>query len=83
MYAVLYMASTRTQIYLTDEQRRRLDARGRRTGAPMARLVREAVDAYLSDDTADLESALNETFGSLPDLEVPGRNEWERGTDPA
>jgi predicted DNA-binding protein len=77
------MASTRTQIYLTDDQRRRLDARGKRTGAPMARLIREAVEAYLADDTVDVDSALEDTFGTIPDLEVPGRNEWERGTDPA
>jgi hypothetical protein len=83
LYTVLYMASTRTQIYLTDDQRRRLDARGRRTGAPMARLIREAVEAYLADEKVDTESALAETFGTLPDLEVPGRDEWERGPDPA
>jgi hypothetical protein len=49
----------------------------------MAPLIREAVEAYLADDTVDVESALEETFGAIPDLEVPGRNEWERGTDPA
>lgn len=82
MYTVLYMSSTRTQIYLTDELRRGLDARGRRTGAPMARLVREAVEAYLADDTAELEAALDETFGSMPELELPSRDEWERGANP-
>ena len=82
MYAVLYMASTRTQIYLTDDQRRRLDARGQKSGAPMARLIREAVDAYLTDDAVDLEAALSETFGTLPQLELPNRDEWERGAHP-
>jgi predicted DNA-binding protein len=82
MYTVLYMASTRTQIYLTDDLRRRLDARGRLTGAPMARLIREAVEAYLADDTADLDAALDETFGVLPELELPKRDEWDRGADP-
>lgn len=76
------MASTRTQIYLTDDQRRRLDARGRRTGSPMARMIREAVDAYLADDQADVDAALDETFGTLPELELPGRDEWDRGADP-
>ena len=52
------MPSTRTQIYLTDDQRRRLDARGRRTGAPMARMIREAVDAYLTDDRPDVQAAI-------------------------
>lgn len=83
LYTVLYMASTRTQIYLTDDQRRRLDARGRRTGAPMARMIREAVDAYLADDRPDVEAILEETFGTLPDLELPDRNEWDRDAAPA
>jgi hypothetical protein len=80
LYTVLYMASTRTQIYLTEDQRRRLDARGRRTGAPMARLIREAVDAYLTDDRPDTDAALDESFGALPDLIAPSRDEW--ATDP-
>ena len=77
------MPSTRTQIYLSMEQRRLLDARGRRTGAPIARMIREAVDAYLADDTPDMQAALDETFGTLPDLELPDRDEWDRDADPA
>jgi predicted DNA-binding protein len=72
------MASTRTQIYLTDDQRKRLDLRGRRTGAPLARMIREAVDSYLADDEPDVQAALDETFGSIPELEVPPRSEWDR-----
>ncbi len=82
MYTALYMPSIRTQIYLTDDQRRELDARGRRTGAPMARLIREAVDAYLADDRPDADAVLDETFGALPDLELPSRDEWDREPDP-
>lgn len=82
LYTALYMPSTRTQIYLTDDQRRRLDARGRRTGAPMAGMIREAVDAYLADGRPDVEAALSETFGTLPDLELPSREEWDRDPDP-
>lgn len=82
LYPALYMASTRTQIYLTDEQRRRLDARGRRTGAPLARMIREAVDAYLTDDRQDPDEALDEAFGTLPTLDLPSRDEWDRGADP-
>jgi hypothetical protein len=76
------MPSTRTQIYLTEDQRRRLDARTRRTGAPLARIIREAVDAYLVDDRSDVQAALDETFGAAPDLELPSRNEWDRDQDP-
>ena len=72
------MPSTRTQIYLTEDQRRRLDVRGRRTGAPLARMIREAVDTYLADDEPDVRAALEDSFGSLPDLEVPSREEWDR-----
>lgn len=82
LYTARYMPSTRTQIYLTTDQRRRLDVRGRRTGAPMARMIREAVDAYLVEDRPDTDAALNETFGTLPDLELPSRDEWDRGTNP-
>lgn len=82
MYTALYMPAIRTQIYLTDDQRRELDARGRRTGAPMARLIREAVDAYLADDRPDADAVLDETFGALPDLELPSRDEWDREPDP-
>ena len=82
LYPVLYMPSTRTQIYLTADQRRQLDARGRRSGAPLAGMIREAVDAYLAGDRTDAEAALAETFGTLPGLELPSRDEWdERGAE--
>jgi hypothetical protein len=83
LYTALYMPSTRTQIYLTEEQRRRLDARGRTTGAPLARMIREAVDAYLLDDRPNTDAVLDETFDSLPDLELPSRDEWQRDPAPA
>ena len=82
LYTALYMASTRTQIYLTEDQRRRLDARGKRSGQPLARMIREAVDAYLANDRPDVDALLDETFGTLPEMETPGRDEWERGADP-
>lgn len=70
------MASTRLQICLTDDQRRRLEARARRTGAPMTRMIREAVDAYLADDHPNVDLVLDVTFGALPELTVPSRDEW-------
>lgn len=45
-------------------------------------MIREAVDAYLADDRPDVKVLLDETFGTLPELETPGRDEWERGADP-
>jgi predicted DNA-binding protein len=74
----LYMPSTRTQIYLTDDQRRKLDERARSQGWTLAHVIREAVDEYLADPP-DAEEALNATFGSLPDLTVASRDEWDRG----
>ena len=38
---------TRTQIYLTDEQRDSLGDQAARSGRPMSELIREALDEYL------------------------------------
>lgn len=71
------MVATRTQIYLTDRQRRRLDERQRREGKTMAAVIRDAIDAYLTEPPASLDASLDGTFGRLPDIEVPARAEWE------
>lgn len=73
------MSATRTQVYFTAEQRRRLDDKAKRERKTLAEVVREAVDAYVPDEPADLERMLDATFGSMPDLEVPPRDEWDRG----
>jgi predicted DNA-binding protein len=73
------MAARRTQIYLTEYQRKRLDERRRRERRTLAELIREAVDAYLAERSTDATAALNSTFGALPKLEVPSRDEWQRG----
>ena len=73
------MVATRTQIYLTKRQRAKLDELGRREDKSLAELIREAVDLYLERGPVDVNIALNETFGSCPDLEVPERSEWDRG----
>jgi hypothetical protein len=67
----------RWQVALTGEQRVRLEERGRREGRPVPDLVREAVDIYLVADVADPTRVLDASFGSLPDLRVPGRGEWD------
>jgi Mlc titration factor MtfA (ptsG expression regulator) len=73
------MSATRTQVYFTEEQRRALDARAAREGKTLAAVVREAVDAYIAQEPPELDVVLDETFGSMPDLDVPPRDEWDRG----
>ena len=76
------MGSTRTQIYLTGEQRERLDELAKREGKSLAQLVREALDRYLQEETkptdAEVAEILRSTFGIAPDFEVPPRSEWDR-----
>jgi hypothetical protein len=73
------MAATRTQVYLTAEQRKKIEAMRAREGKTLAEVVREALDAYLTDEPADPQDVLKATFGSLPELEAPSRDEWDRG----
>lgn len=80
LYTALYMAATRTQIYLTKKQRQQLDARRKREQKTLAAVVREAVDAYIASDQAafaDRRAIRDRTFGIAPDFEVPSRDEWE------
>jgi len=75
------MSATRTQIYLTKEQRAKLDALGKREEKTLAALIREAVDRYLEEERPDPEEILRRTFGIAPDFEVPDRSEWNRSFD--
>jgi hypothetical protein len=72
------MGATRTQIYLTEDQRRRIDEVTRAEGVTLAEVVRRAVDQYL-DGGADVGESLAATFGADPDAVYPDRSEWERG----
>jgi predicted DNA-binding protein len=71
------MSATRTQIYLTEEQRTRIDRVSEAEGIPMAEVVRRALDQYLDDDV-DAAEALRSTFGAAPDAASPSRDEWQR-----
>lgn len=72
------MSSTRTQVYLTDEQREGIDAVAEREGITMAEVIRRALDAYL-DSPVERELTLRTTFGAMPNIEAPSRSEWDRG----
>jgi ribbon-helix-helix CopG family protein len=74
------MPSTRTQIYLTREQRRKLEARRRREGKSMAAVIRDAVDDYLDGRHGDMKAVLDATFGIDPKFSVPSRDEWAHRT---
>ena len=78
MYTVLYMASTRTQIYLRPDQRERADELAAMLGIPLAEVVRRALDDYLERIAPDPETTLSDTFGALPEIKVPDRSEWEQ-----
>jgi Ribbon-helix-helix protein, copG family len=73
------MSATRTQVYFTEQQRQALDELAAREGKTLAEVVREAVDAYVAQAPGDLEAVLDQTFGSIPGLQVPPRSEWDRG----
>ena len=72
------MSPTRTQVYLTEEQRERIDEVARADGVTMAEVIRRALDLYLSTE-GNASSALTATFGADPDAMAPDRREWNRG----
>ncbi len=71
------MAATRTQVYLTAEQRRMIDEVAKAEGVTLAEVVRRALDSYLSAER-DAAVVLASTFGSDPDAQAPSRGEWDR-----
>ncbi len=75
----MYMGATRTQIYLTRQQRRKLDERRRREGKTLAAVVRDAVDSYLArPDLKTIKAILDITYGIDPKFTVPPRSEWAK-----
>lgn len=80
------MAAIRTQVYLTNEQRRQIEELRADDGRTLAEVVRAALDEYLAthgrraEETrrAQMQQVFDEAFGSMPDLEVPAREEWDR-----
>jgi len=73
------MSATRTQVYLTEQQRRRIDEIAEVEGVTMAEIIRRALDAYLDHELPGAAEALASTFGALPDMAAPSRSEWDRG----
>lgn len=71
----------RTQIYLDDDQDRRVAARARADGTTKSAVIRAAIDQFLKRKSRrdDVRAHLDATFGSMPSIEVPDRDEWDRG----
>jgi predicted DNA-binding protein len=73
----------RTQIYLDDEQERRLARRARAEGVTKSRLIRRAIDAFLDapedgpSRLARFRVAVEAVSGSVPRL-PPGRDYVEQ-----
>ena len=74
----------RTQIYLTEHQRKELAAIAKTVGKKQSELIREAVDRYIDQTgTSQRKAVLRETAGiwktrrDLPDFKKI-RAEWDR-----
>ncbi len=72
------MGATRTQVYLTQDQRRMIDELVQAEGVTLAEVVRRALDAYLYAER-DTNLVLKSTFGADPGAAMPGRDDWDRG----
>ena len=73
------MSATRTQVYLTEQQRQRIDELAGIEGVTLAEIVRRALDAYFLSYIPDASECFSRTFGAVTDIEVPSRDEWQRG----
>lgn len=69
----------RTQIYITEEQDRLVEARARATGVSKAEIIRTLLDQGLgTTDTEDARrEALDESFGAMAD--APDWSAWLDG----
>jgi predicted DNA-binding protein len=75
----------RTQIYLTDEQKRRLERLAATSGRKQSEMIREAIDGYLvrqeRQDWAQAFEAVRGMWaerGDLDDFARRIRGEWEQ-----
>lgn len=68
----------RTQIYLTDDQQRRIAELARDRGVPKAQVIRSILDAALDtgDAEAEARAVIEATAGLLADY--PGWADWQR-----
>ena len=76
----------RTQVYLTEQEKRGLDRVSLSTGKKQAELIREAVDRFLEQASSEWrDNVLKEAAGlwgnreDLPNFEAE-RQSWDRGS---
>ena len=79
-----YIMMNRTQIYLTDEEKRALHALAQQHGKSFSATLREAVDDYIARHRAgELSAALEASFGcwrnrDAADMDITRlRQEWD------
>ena len=77
LYTCAVSAAIRTQVYLTEDQRRRIDDIAKAEDITLAEVVRRALDSYLNAER-DVAVTLAATFGADPDARAPTRAEWDR-----
>ncbi|WP_120006111.1 CopG family transcriptional regulator [Nesterenkonia muleiensis] len=71
----------RTNIYLDDQQTDLLDRRAAEEGISRAELIRRLIDKGLhtaGDGTSAIHSAIDLSFGSMVEVEVPSRDSGAR-----
>ncbi|HUH69638.1 MAG TPA: CopG family transcriptional regulator [Mycobacterium sp.] len=71
----------RTNIYLDEEQTASLDRLAEQEGVSRAELIRQLLNRALTGDDDDLASdltAIEDSFGTLRDLDVPVRRPGDR-----
>jgi hypothetical protein len=44
----------------------------------LAQLIREAIDGFLKESKPSPDEVLRSTFGTMPNLKVPPRSDWDR-----
>jgi hypothetical protein len=54
-YLIFYMLMRRTALFLKEQQLAKLQTLSRKTGAPIAELVRRAIDAYMLSRKSELK----------------------------
>ena len=73
------MSATRMQVNLTEQQRQRIDELAAIEGVTLTEIIRRALDAYFSSYVPDASASFSRNFGALANIEVPSRDEWQRG----